>query len=608
MFMFNFQKAGIILIIVLLIISNNPRTFGNTYSRSYNSSNQFGLNNHELHISAPLSLYNYYQGKNHAIRYDNDYSDFVTPNAFESIAKDLRRLTRNKRHADEEFANAVMTIVHQIPYAPTDVKYPIETIVDNSGDCDTIALLAASIMKAGGLDVVLLYYKSEVHMNLGVSLPYEPYHTWMWSSPTYFEYNGKKYWTAECTSEREWKIGDQPPTLVYASPTVIPLENCEEKSPAQISAKLDNPLNQSLISVNLSSKHSNIENQQTTITVSGSILPKLSEENIAIYTSKDKKTYEVFQTKTDTTGKYYFNWNTTSTGTHFIKSSWSGAQNQTAVDSKLLTIFIGFPKPIHQYEINNDQYFIGRPSIAMYELRRIKGVDEFLNVDLMGRGVKLKGQFTVMSNGETQQEQQLLSKRDSVVKLLPRGTSITLAVTEQKIVLPQNLPGDLQPLPIPEGFVVNDQFGFILQNNATNHYNVEVRGMNKDDIIQMEENDSTILSLSEVIEQNIWYNFTAKMSTNETTVTLDGLDNIIIENQIAKNETNINELTIILANNKDKVIAFKDLKIELLREENQSSKGMEQTKPYGHLFFEVVFVWITVLASIIYIKKFRSVE
>ena len=79
-------------------------------------------------------------------------------------------------------------------------------------------------------------------------------------------------------------------------------------------------------------------------------------------------------------------------------------------------------------------------------------------------------------------------------------------------------------------------------------------------------------------------------------------------NQITKNETNINELAIILTNNRDNVIAFKDLKIELLREENQAAKGMGQAKPYGHLFFEVVFVWITVLASIIYIKKFRNVE
>ena len=82
----------------------------------------------------------------------------------------------------------------QIPYAVNDIKYPVETIVENSGKCDTLSLLAASIMKAGGLDVVLLYFKDVHHMNVGVYLPYEPHTTWWWLTPTGYKFGGKTYW------------------------------------------------------------------------------------------------------------------------------------------------------------------------------------------------------------------------------------------------------------------------------------------------------------------------------------------------------------------------------------------------------------------------------
>lgn len=53
-------------------------------------------------------------------------------------------------------------------------KYPVEVIVENEGDCDLLSFVAASIMMAGGLDIVLLYYESQKHMNVGVNLTHAP--------------------------------------------------------------------------------------------------------------------------------------------------------------------------------------------------------------------------------------------------------------------------------------------------------------------------------------------------------------------------------------------------------------------------------------------------
>ena len=67
----------------------------------------------------------------------------------------LRKYSGND---DELYANMVLQVTHQFWYKPTDnTKYPIETFVEGSGDCDTLAVFAAALMKAGGLDSAIIY-------------------------------------------------------------------------------------------------------------------------------------------------------------------------------------------------------------------------------------------------------------------------------------------------------------------------------------------------------------------------------------------------------------------------------------------------------------------
>ena len=62
-------------------------------------------------------------------------------------------------------------MVHQITYEEIAAsKYPIETLADGKGDCDLFVYIAASILEAGGVPVVLLYYKDKLHMELAVDL------------------------------------------------------------------------------------------------------------------------------------------------------------------------------------------------------------------------------------------------------------------------------------------------------------------------------------------------------------------------------------------------------------------------------------------------------
>ena len=103
-----------------------------------------------------------------------------------------------------------------------------------------LSILAASIMQAGGLDVVLIHYTgiNPSHINIGVYLPYTPiYHNILMFSDK-FEYDNKTYWTAEATPESDWKVGDQSDLLAGANAEIIPLNNptqwCQDRSTSSL--------------------------------------------------------------------------------------------------------------------------------------------------------------------------------------------------------------------------------------------------------------------------------------------------------------------------------------------------------------------------------------
>ena len=148
---FKYQKTLVLLIGVLLLSSLIPASLAANYQKTNTFQAQYKLNNQELYVSVPPSLYNYYGNMSHTVNSDSDYAKFVTPQAVEPIAESIQNITRNLPHSNEQFADSVLTLVHQIPYAINAPAYPVETIVNNSGDCVALSLLAASIMQAGWL-------------------------------------------------------------------------------------------------------------------------------------------------------------------------------------------------------------------------------------------------------------------------------------------------------------------------------------------------------------------------------------------------------------------------------------------------------------------------
>jgi hypothetical protein len=142
-----------------------------------------------------------------------DYVIYAADEGDEAIIADLARTL--SAQADElglepyEKVHFIAAFVQQLAFT-LDVdttgfddyaRYPIETLVDEGGDCEDTAILLGKIMSALDYDVVLVRFPA--HIALGVLEDNK-------FSGTYFPYNGKKYFYLETTGEAG-RLGIVPP-------------------------------------------------------------------------------------------------------------------------------------------------------------------------------------------------------------------------------------------------------------------------------------------------------------------------------------------------------------------------------------------------------------
>jgi hypothetical protein len=327
----------LIAIIVLFMLSSLlPPGLSDNYSITYQLLNHpDGTTYYSLNVTVPQSLLEYYTARSHTLNSQNDFAKFVTPHALQPIADSLKQIYTN----NEDFVNGVLMIVHQIPYEVTiPPKYPVETIEDNKGDCDLFSFIAASIIKASSLKVVLLYYEHEEHMNIGVNLPQSPQDAR--TDVSFVTNNGEKYYVAECTSDKwqtGWRIGECPTDLKNATPQVITLENTEQETTGQVSASYKT-LTASSITLTASSS---FLVQGTAVTFSGTLSPNLQNENVTIYIRADTSPWTVLdEAATDSEGHFTYAWIADTSGTCYVRATWSGNDNYAVADSPIQSLTI----------------------------------------------------------------------------------------------------------------------------------------------------------------------------------------------------------------------------------------------------------------------------
>ncbi|MFX0108310.1 MAG: hypothetical protein ACFE7R_08505 [Candidatus Hodarchaeota archaeon] len=332
----HFSKVVPTAIILLSLFYLCPSCFSQNYFCTYQlQDSPDGSAFYSLNVGVTESLYEYYTEKDHRLRSDHDFAAFVTPYALQPIADSLTEIYGN----DEDLTNGVLMIVHQIPYNETlPSKYPVETIVQNRGDCDLFSYVAASILTSARLDVVLLYYEEEAHMNIGVHLSQPPQDAR--EQVYYVTYNGIQYYVAECTGgdwRNGWRVGECPQNLKESSPEALSLEGCEQWAPGQVSSSYQT-LAQSTISLTASSAFAT---QGSDIILSGQLTPHLQGETIMIYVKTNNLPWTALEAVTTRNeGRFEYAWRTEVAGICYIRASWSGNSNYAGTDSPILNIIV----------------------------------------------------------------------------------------------------------------------------------------------------------------------------------------------------------------------------------------------------------------------------
>lgn len=153
-------------------------------------------------ITIPSQNYNIYLNKPREDARSSYYLTYDDPNII-SIADELSRISEEKEFTKADFVASFIQSLHYVPDEQIGYdeypKFPIETLVEETGDCEDMSYLTASILLAMNLDAVLIMFDN--HMAVGV-----------WCSNCegfYYEYKGREYFYLETTGEG-YRIGEIP--------------------------------------------------------------------------------------------------------------------------------------------------------------------------------------------------------------------------------------------------------------------------------------------------------------------------------------------------------------------------------------------------------------
>jgi hypothetical protein len=334
-------KALSILIISVVVLSAAPigkaQEDPSGYTVSFLLLNQpDGNKTYKLNITIPQQLYTYYRYQSHVTFSPADLSRFVTPNTLKPIADQLWQIYNNT----EDFTNGVLMIVHQIDYQESvPGKYTVETLVNGVGDCDLFAFVAASILEAGDIDTVLLYYKEKLHMEIGVALGSAPVRARVETSSV--TYQGVSYYIGECTGGKwrtGWRIGETPTAYQNISAQVIALENLEQPSPAQVSVAL-RELDPSAVSLQITPSLMLEGNNR--VVLSGQIQPEAANENVTLQARINGGGWFTIGTvETQPDGRFSYNYTTTTGGSVEFQASWVGNRQYNGAASAEASLLI----------------------------------------------------------------------------------------------------------------------------------------------------------------------------------------------------------------------------------------------------------------------------
>lgn len=286
-----------------------------------------------LNLSITPDLYKDYQDKPHISTPDR-FASFVTPYALALVAEDIRSIFSGP----EDYVNGVLQLVHQIPYQiVNESRYPVETIVENRGDCDLLSYIAASLIKAQSLNVVLFYYQQESHMNIGVALSAPPDDAR--TAISYVDHEGTRYYMAECTGgnpENGWRVGECPPELQGAHLTVIELDNSEQTAIGQVYSSFDS-LVPSSITLSTATR---FVIEGSSVTLQGQVSISNPSGTVTLFHATRDNWSVIDTSGISSDGTFQFSWSAMIWGQTLVRASWAGNELYAGAVSATISIFV----------------------------------------------------------------------------------------------------------------------------------------------------------------------------------------------------------------------------------------------------------------------------
>jgi len=217
----------------------------------------YGGDHWTLNLSIPVDLYDAYVAVPDSVRITYSLADFgffttTEDNYMQNLANKLNQTATQQGYGSYDEVNFVLAFVQSIPYKTDNAstpyqdypRFPIETLVDNVGDCKSHSILFATLMLILGYGAVFINPPDHLAVGiLGNNLP-----------GTSYICNNQTYYYCETTGPG-FTIGQLPQQFTGQKVYVYPIDESEQYIPnlQATSSTVPNPTIQPVlpISVNL---------------------------------------------------------------------------------------------------------------------------------------------------------------------------------------------------------------------------------------------------------------------------------------------------------------------------------------------------------------------
>ena len=193
---------------------------GDAYSIKYEW--EFEGTTWKYNAEVPKSLYEYYSGKPRTGNYDEYVLNSYDDELMQDIASFIMVTADAEGWGESYYVPFALSLVQSLPYKEDKIttgydeypRYPVETMVDNGGDCEDTSIFFTSIVREMGYGVSLLLLEEDKHMAAGVQISTSLIDGWSenYDLTYYTDSDGDIYAYCE-TTDTGWEFGEMPDGL-----------------------------------------------------------------------------------------------------------------------------------------------------------------------------------------------------------------------------------------------------------------------------------------------------------------------------------------------------------------------------------------------------------